>query len=154
MNVLRQWRTKLIEDSFEIDAHTENKKLNEAAVNVLSVVIEHLSEPESKPLIRKNLKEPSEEMNEKLGFDSRKLLNKMERKRLEKQMKRAKEKENKQDVYQLYNANAQRIAQLRKHKNLKTRAVREIQKLRDENRKLVKEFGVWITKSRREESDK
>lgn len=144
---MRQWRTKLIEDAYETGS-CHDKNLNEAAINVLNVIIDHLNQPKSKPLQRKNaLKETDLKGVE---FDSTKLINKIKRKKSETRLQKRTVVVDKLDFYELYHYNAGRIAKLKKSgKRQDPHVFKEIQKLREENRILVKKHGECITKKKR-----
>lgn len=137
LNELRLWRTKLI----EYTENTENLNLNEAAISILNVIIDHhLNQPNLGPFLVKNhSKNPKVE-----------LVNKLQRKNLV-ETSRIKNHPipNKPDYYALYHCNASEIAKLRRSGH-SHRAWKMIQMLREENRMLVKEHGNWITKKRRD----
>ena len=50
LSILRQWRTKLIDEELSSNPGTRDFMLIEASINILNTVIQHLSHPNSKPL--------------------------------------------------------------------------------------------------------
>lgn len=96
---MRQWRTRIIEESEnESIKRSSDLLMNEAALNILNMVINHLSRPESRPLQRKSKKsgikaKPTTMMAAKVikksGSELSMTTSKKQRKKLLKMMKRA-----------------------------------------------------------------
>ena len=69
---MRQWRTRLIEDSEnESIKNSTDNFLNETALNILNTVIDYLSRPEARPLHRKCIKSTKKVMNPTINKTSR-----------------------------------------------------------------------------------
>ncbi len=140
LNELRLWRTKLVDDT----ANINNKSLNYAAIKILNVIIDHhLNQSRSGPLRGKNHSKNSK-------VTAVELVNKLQRKNLvETSRIQNRPIPNKPDYYALYRYNASEIGKLRRSGH-SHRVRKKIQKLREENRMLAKEHGNRITKKKRD----